>query len=82
MNCADFQIEQHVAETNEFFQLSGFTLDDLAVYSEPFAAVLKAVYGAASRSITQQELLNVLRAAVRQVQSIDDKITRENAEVA
>jgi hypothetical protein len=38
----EFEIEEHVASTNRFFQLTGLTLDDLNPYARPLARVVNA----------------------------------------
>lgn len=78
LDVADFELEEHVAETNAFFQKSGLTLDDMNCYSDPFALLLKTAYSAANGKATDQEFLNVFRTVRRQIKSIDDRITAEN----
>jgi hypothetical protein len=76
--CADFEIEEHVLETNRFFQMSGFTLDDLNVYAEPLAAVCRAVRSAANGNATKQDLMTAVWEAARKYRAIDDRLTAVN----
>jgi hypothetical protein len=66
----EYEIEEHVATTNRFFQLSGCTLDDLDVYSEPLSLAVKAVQGAADGCVTEEQVIETVRRAISQYKAI------------
>ena len=78
MQIADFENEEQFT-TNPFHQLTGLTLDDLAVYREPLAALYVAVRGLATKQVTHKEACYIMARAARSYQSIDDRLEHENA---
>lgn len=69
-----FVIEEHVASTNRFLQLSRLTLDDLHVYAEPLNDAALAVKLLAHRSITSAQAAEMLRQSAVQYRAIDDAL--------
>ena len=75
----EYEIEEHVAENNHFFQKTHYTLDDLNVYAEPFGSVLQAVYGMAEGHVTEEQAIHAMRLAVNQLKAIHAVLDFENA---
>ena len=67
---ADFEIEEHVASTNRFFQQTHYTLDDLDVYAESFAPALQAVYSLSEGSVTEEQAFDAIRKSVAALKAI------------
>jgi hypothetical protein len=76
IDIADFEIEEHVANTNRFFKRTHLTLDDLDVYAEPLAALQRAAF---SRSMTNQQRCRAILKATADIRGIDDALDIENA---
>ena len=67
---ADFEIEEHVANNNRFFQQTHYTLDDLDAYTESFAPALQALYSASEGSTTDQQLIDAFMRAKESLKAI------------
>jgi hypothetical protein len=79
----DFEIEEHLAETNRFFQLTGLTADDLHIYGAPLAAVVNAVRRYAESRAKLQEALDTVPVAAGDLKAIDAEIeARDTAHAA
>lgn len=72
---ADFEIEDHVANTHRFFKLTHLTLDDLDVYTPR----VDLVQAGRNRSMTNQEACTAMLAARAALKAIDDALDIENA---
>ena len=46
------EMDAYLSDTNQYFQKTGFVLDDLHEYGEPFAIVHRAIMDAAEGRIT------------------------------
>ena len=79
VSVAEFEIEEHVAQTNRFFKKTGFTLDDMDVYAEPFARVLRAVYRLSEGTGTEQDAFTAVQEAVKELKAIHAGIELANA---
>jgi hypothetical protein len=75
-NVEDFEIEEHVAKHNRFFQLTHLTLDDLDAYAKPFAALW---WAANSESMTNQQRCRAILKATADIKAINDSLDIENA---
>jgi hypothetical protein len=69
---SDFVIEEHVASTNQFLQLSRLTLDDLNVYAKPLSDAVQLVMRGAHYDVSDAEIIEVVRRAMNAYRSIDD----------
>ena len=72
---ADFEIEEHVANTHRFFKLTHLTLDDLDVYTP----LVDLVLAARDRSMTNQQRCRAILKATADIKAIDDALDIENA---
>jgi hypothetical protein len=79
MQIADFEIEDHVAERNSYFKKTGFTLDDLHEYSEPFAKVHRAIMDAAEKRITGEQAIVITWKAIEEIEALHVSMELENA---
>jgi hypothetical protein len=68
MRAAEFEIEEHVAEHNRFFQRTRYTLNDLDVYADAFVPALQAVY---CETMTDQQASEVMLKARADARAID-----------
>ena len=81
----EYEIEEHVAENNRFIKKTGFTLDDLHVYAEPWGDAIQLLNGTANRIAegltrpTDEEVLHAFWLAVNQQLAIDAVVEFENA---
>jgi hypothetical protein len=71
---ADFEIEEHVADNNSFFQLSSLTLDDLDVYAKPYTDVLGALNKLARGAVTDLDAFTAFKAAAKDLHDINAAI--------
>jgi hypothetical protein len=68
----DFVIEEHVASTNQFLQVSRLTLDDLNVYAKPLSDAVQLIMQGAHHPVSDAEIIEVVRRAMNAYRSIDD----------
>jgi hypothetical protein len=70
----DFVIEEHVASTNQFLQVSRLTLDDLNVYAQPLSDAVQLVMRGAHHPVSDDEIIEVVRRAMKEYMAIDDDL--------
>lgn len=73
------ELEEYVSAHYYFFKRSNFTLDDLHVYAEPFADVLRAAYDLSERTITDREAFNIMLRSRDSLQAIHQRMADEAA---
>ena len=73
-----FEINDHLSETNQYFQKTNFVLDDLHVYGEPFSAAHQAIIDAAEGRITRQEAMAVVSKAIDDTMELHAAMDAEN----
>lgn len=71
----DFVIEDHVRANNDFFKVSGFTLDDMHCYTNPWV-ILGELLKKAHRPVSDAEILEAGRLAMAQFRGIDYELER------
>ncbi|MGO9940048.1 MAG: hypothetical protein ACLPH3_20465 [Terracidiphilus sp.] len=79
---AQFEIEEHVAETNQFFKLTGLTLDDLNTYAKSLAPMVTAAHGAVLGTGTLEQANDAMRQGVNEWKQIDAAIGDDEEEAA
>lgn len=72
------QIDEYVAKHNRFFQLTGFTLDDLNQYAEPLSRLCLSAFSHAHRS-TKSAVADMARIeASKQIEAIEGALSAES----
>ena len=69
-------IEEHVAATNDFLQLSRLTLDDLHCYANPLSSAARLVMRGAHDPVSDAEIIEVMRLAMAEYRAIDYALER------
>lgn len=64
------EIDDHLSNNNRYFRKTGFVLDDLHVYAEPFATMHRAIMDAAEGRITLQEAVAVVPKAIDDIKAL------------
>lgn len=77
MTILDVEIDEHLAATNHYFQQTNYTLDDLNVYSEPFANAHHALMHAAEGRISRHQAVGMFLQAIEGVEALHETMNAE-----
>lgn len=76
---APHEIEEHITETNRFFQHSHLTLDDLHEYGIPHGNAARAIQSASEGLITEQQAVGVVLRSIAELKAIHAAMDAANA---